>query len=180
MRREASVQVLADQLLAEVGRRIDSREIAEELLRRELVSSNAANPWYSIATTIEKNIRDGRYNEPKLAFVLDERGRPRHGKTGRRLIQRAAWVSGVIPEASAQPVGLNGYERRTMAGREGGSTEATTLLLRVPDELLARIQLAQLAGFGATQEEAAVVLLERGLNASRVEIGSEIKQRFNI
>ena len=54
---------------------MSSRELAALALERGWVSSAASDPVFSIASTIEKNIRVGTYNRPQLVFVKTPTGR---------------------------------------------------------------------------------------------------------
>lgn len=69
------VQEAAYRLLAEEGRPLSSRELARRALERGMVRSAASDPEFSIASTIEKTIRYGKYNRPELAFVQSASGR---------------------------------------------------------------------------------------------------------
>ena len=69
------VQEAAYKLLATEGRPLSSREIAARLLNNGTVTSGSADPVFSIASTIEKNIRSKTYNRPELAFVHSPNGR---------------------------------------------------------------------------------------------------------
>jgi len=61
----------ACKILKEEKAPLISKEIATRILKQGLVHSNAKNPNYSIAQTIEKNIRDCRYLEPSLVFLYE-------------------------------------------------------------------------------------------------------------
>lgn len=69
------VQEAAYRLLRAEGRPLSSRELARLALERSLVNSSASDPVFSIASTIEKNIRDGTYNRPQLVFLQTVTGR---------------------------------------------------------------------------------------------------------
>ena len=69
------VQVAAYKILGEEGRPVSSREIAKIALERGWVTSRSHDPVFSVASTIEKNIRTGTYNRPELAFVRTVTGR---------------------------------------------------------------------------------------------------------
>ena len=69
------VQEAAYRLLQEEGRPLSSRELARRALERGMVTSASSDPVFSIASTIEKTIRDGRYNRPELVFVQSGSGR---------------------------------------------------------------------------------------------------------
>lgn len=69
------VQEAAHKLLVEEGRPLSSRELARRALDRGWVTSASDDPVFSIASTIEKTIRHGRYNRPELAFLTTASGR---------------------------------------------------------------------------------------------------------
>ena len=69
------IQKAAHQILEEEGKPISSKEIARIALERGLVISIAKNPIQSHSQSIEKNIRDGDYNVPKLVFIQHNSGR---------------------------------------------------------------------------------------------------------
>ncbi len=69
------VQEAAYRLLTDEGRPLSSRELARRALERGMVTSASSDPVFSIASTIEKTIRHGRYNRPELVFVRSASGR---------------------------------------------------------------------------------------------------------
>ena len=70
-----TIQEAAYQLLHEQGNPLPSKELARRALERGMVSSSALSPVDSLAQTVEKNIRDGVYNRPELAFIHTPSGR---------------------------------------------------------------------------------------------------------
>ena len=72
---KVTIQEAAAAILKEKGAPMSSRELAAEALSRRAVVSNAKDPEASLGNTLEKNIRDGTYNHPKLVFVRAARGR---------------------------------------------------------------------------------------------------------
>jgi undecaprenyl pyrophosphate synthase len=70
-----TIQEAARRILEEMGKPLSSRDIAKIALERRMVSSTAQDPIQSHAQTIEKNIRDGSYNKPKLVFLNSPQGR---------------------------------------------------------------------------------------------------------
>lgn len=87
------VQEAAYRLLTEEGRPLSSRELARRALERGMVTSAAGDPVFSIASTIEKTIRDGRYNRPELAFVPSTSG---------RLVGLPTWKPRSVPSMPAR------------------------------------------------------------------------------
>ena len=68
-------QQAAHRLLLKEGRPIGSREIAKLVLGLDWVSSKSKDPVFSVASTIEANVRKGTYNNPRLVFVKTAAGR---------------------------------------------------------------------------------------------------------
>ncbi len=61
-------QEAAYEILKKLGKPTSSKEIGRIAHDKKMVSSTAKDPAQSIAQTIEKNIRDGIYNNPKLVL----------------------------------------------------------------------------------------------------------------
>ncbi len=57
-----TIQEAAQKILEEAGKPLRSKEIAAIALERHMVISNSKDPISSHASTIDKNIRDGVYN----------------------------------------------------------------------------------------------------------------------
>ncbi len=72
---QVKVQQAAHRLLLKEGRPISSREIAKLVLGLNWVTSKSKDPVFSVASTIEKNIRTGTWNNPRLVFVKTAAGR---------------------------------------------------------------------------------------------------------
>ena len=70
-----NINQAATVILKEANRPLSAKEIAKRALERGLASSNAKDPINSLAQTLEKNIRDDTYNDPKLIFIYSQRGR---------------------------------------------------------------------------------------------------------
>lgn len=64
-----TIQQAAARILKEHGAPMKSRDIARIALERGWVTSTAKDPIQSLAATIDKNVRDGTYNSPRLVFV---------------------------------------------------------------------------------------------------------------
>lgn len=67
-----TVHKAACKILEEEQAHLSSKEIASRILRQNWIISTARNPNYSIAQTIEKNIRERSHLKPKLVFLYDE------------------------------------------------------------------------------------------------------------
>lgn len=72
-----TVQESAYLILKKENKPLHSKEIAKRILEKKYVKSWAIKPIDSIVQTLEKNIRENRYNKPELVF---------HYKSGQRLI----------------------------------------------------------------------------------------------
>lgn len=80
-----TIQEAAYKLLNENKKPLSAKDLARIALERRMVSSGAQDPIASHAQTIEKNVRDGVYNNPKLVFV--------HAGAQGRLIALPEWDS---------------------------------------------------------------------------------------
>jgi hypothetical protein len=130
---------------------LHSKEIAKRALDRGLVSSNSKDPVTSFAQTLEKNIRVGIYNNPKLVFIPTARG---------RLIGLPSMNGGA--STKVESVG-----------------ETQTINLRLPVEIIDRIQLASHAKIAKTFEETAVLLIKKGLAAVANDVRRGLTSRLN-
>ncbi len=149
-----TIQEAAQKILEEFGRPLGSKEIAGIALERRMVFSNAQDPAQSHAQTIEKNIRGGVYNKPRLVFI--------HGEKGRM-------------------VGLPSWETKTSPAPHNASmaTDSKELKARVPSELLQKIQLATQAKLAKTFDETVTVLLRKGLSAVAPDIKRGLLQQLD-
>jgi oligopeptide/dipeptide ABC transporter ATP-binding protein len=94
-----TIQEAAYKILEEAGKPLTSKEIAVIALNKHMVISNAKDPPFSLASTIDKNIRDGIYNKPRLKFD--------HTPQGRK-IRLPSWELNP-PASSGPPFGTIGY-----------------------------------------------------------------------
>ena len=133
----------AHMILTELRRPLSSRELAEIALRRGLVSSSSRDPVQSISTTLDKNIREDRYNDPRLIFI--------YGQGGRKI-----GLPSMEGESPAKP---------TVSTRRGKAISVT-----IPTELFDQIQLAAQARIADTFEGTIVYLLKRGLSTTVPDI----------
>ncbi len=121
------VQEAAYKILGEEGRPVSSREIARIALERGWVTSRSNDPVFSVASTIEKNIRTGTYNRPELAFVRTVAGRqvglPKWKPPGLSYPPSRRTVPVQIPEEIAEKV------RLATQAKLAPSFEATVALL---------------------------------------------------
>ena len=67
-----TIQEAAHDILNELGKPVSSKKLSRIALDRRMVTSVAKDPVQSHAQTIEKNIQDDIYNQPKLKNNFDE------------------------------------------------------------------------------------------------------------
>ncbi len=107
------VQEAAFRILGKEGRPLPSRELARLALQKGWVTSAAGDPVFSIASTIEKNIRTGTYNRPELVFVQTVTGRqiglPNWKPQGLVLEHNRKMTSVQLPEELVDKVRLATY-----------------------------------------------------------------------
>lgn len=139
------IQQAAYDILKGENRPLPATEIAKRVLEKGLKSSEAKDPVSSFAQTVEKNIRDGIYNDPKLIFIHSAQGRL---------------------------VGLPSWEKKD-AMPEASLTRTHEFTLKVPVELFEKIQLATQAKIAKSFEETVILLLKNGLTtmASKIKEG---------
>jgi hypothetical protein len=138
-----TIQEAAYKLLTEKEKPLSSKELAKIALERQMVSSAAQDPVASHAQTIEKNIRDGVYNNPKLVFV--------HAGAQGRLIGLPGWNSNV-PEA-----------KETLS-------KLIEIKAKIPSELFDKIKLAEQAKLKNDFDETVSLLLTKGLSIVAADI----------
>lgn len=148
-----TIQKVAFQILKEEGHPLDSGEIAELALKRGMVSSNARDPVFSLKTTLLKNIRENKYNIPKLCFIGKERGR--------RLIGLPEW--GQKDKTVTSPVYVPVHP----------------LMIEINGETVKMIRLAQVGGLGNSENETVSRLIHAGFKALSGEIESELSKRLD-
>ncbi len=109
------VQEAAFKILGSEGRPLPSRELARLALMKGWVTSASQDPVFSIASTIEKNIRSGTYNRPELVFVPTVTGRqvglPNWRPQGLAPVQARKMTSVQIPADLAEKVRLATHAR---------------------------------------------------------------------
>ena len=145
-----TIQQAAYRLLQEENRPLPATEIAKRVLEKGWKSSDAKDPITSFAQTIEKNIRDGYYNDPKLIFIHCAQGRF---------------------------VGLSSWEKKD-AKPEANVARMEEIVLKVPVELFDKIQLATQAKIAKSFDETLILLLKSGLTARASKIKEEVSQQM--
>lgn len=131
-----TAQEAAHTLLNEIGRPMTSRELAKMALDRHMVVSNSKDPVFSLASTVEKNIRDGVYNHPALTFISSPAGRL---------------------------VGLPGWEKVPPMHSPSLTPRTKEFTARIPEDLLDQIQLAVQAKLAESFDGTVAHLLRSGL-----------------
>jgi hypothetical protein len=144
-----TIQEAGHQILSEKRQALDSKTIAKLALDRGLVLSSAQDPIGSLAQTLEKNIRENVYNRPQLVFIHEGR---------RRLIS--------LP-------GFNESEKLTPSRPSFSETQQLTI--RIPSELMKKIQLAEQARIGANFDDSVTTLLREGLRVVAPRIKEAIE-----
>ena len=150
-----TAQEAAYKLLKEAQRPLPSREIAEIALNKGYVSSSAKDPVFSITTTIEKNIREQRYNSPRLVFINTEDGR----KIGLPSMKEAGKT------ASATDPNQNFRAKKKIS-------------VELPEELIERLHLASQAKLAANFDDTVALLLQKGLSVSREEVQERVLRQL--
>ncbi|MBM4273630.1 MAG: hypothetical protein FJ134_04090 [Deltaproteobacteria bacterium] len=142
----------AYKILDEFGKPLASREIVRIALDRGMVFSVAKDPVFSMATTIEKTIRDEIYNKPRLIFIKGHKGRL---------------------------IGLPGWESKSAHSiNDNRATNYVELRAKIPAGLFEKIQLASQAKLANSFDEMLIFLLEKGLLAVAPEIKRGLLQRL--
>jgi hypothetical protein len=145
------MQEAAKQILEEAQKPLSSKEIAKRALERKMVTSNAKDPIFSLYTTIEKNIRDGIYNDPKLVKI--------HTPGEGHLIGLPSWEGRI-------PVGTQRVPERK------------DITVTVPLELLNKIELAAHAQLADSFNGTMILIIEAGLAAVSETIKERIMEQL--
>ena len=147
-----TIQKAAHRILEEIGKPLNSRELAQIALERSMVGSSAKDPVQSLSQTIEKNIRDGIYNSPNLKFILGS-----HGRT----------------------IGLPSWEANTTSPEATPTLSLTELKVRIPIEVFEKIKLAEQAKLKNTFDETVAILLIKGLSSVASDIKKGLLQQLD-
>lgn len=142
---------MAAEVLKSVGHPLPAKEIAKRLIESGRATSTAQDPVFSIASTIEKTIREGLYNVPELVFVQ---------KPGGRLI------------------GLRDFENSAQPQDPKRSSASTVLFLTLPGELRDPVQLAIAAGLADSEQSAVLFFLRKGVEGSAADIRKGLEQQI--
>lgn len=145
-----TVQQAAHKILEEKNSPMSAKEISKIILDRKWKSSGSKDPITSLAQTLEKNIRDGIYNEPRLIFIHSDRG---------RLIGLPSWNNG--------------------ESRQRSISETKEIKLTIPTTLMDKIQLAVQAKIADSFDDTMIKVLQKGLSAMGPEIKEGLVQQLN-
>lgn len=146
-----TIQKAAYEILEEMGKPVSSKDIARIALDRGMVKSTAQDPIQSHAQTIEKNIRDDIYNNPKLVFINGPQG---------RLIGLPEWESNLPKPGINSPLSL------------------IELKAKIPVELFEKIRLAEQAKLQNNFDETVTMLLSKGLTLAASDIKKGMMQQL--
>ena len=146
-----TIQQTAHELLKEVGKPLSSRKLAKAALERHMASSSAKDPIHSLAQTIEKNIRDELYNQPRLEFVMSTEGRL---------------------------IGLPGWNSHSETPPSSMGQHTAELRIQVPTELMDQLHLAAQAKVRDSFSETVEYLIGKGFASSRPEIRSGLMRQL--
>ena len=130
---EAAVEILKEKI-----KPLGSTEIATVALNRKLISSNSKIPVRSLAYTIEKNIREGIYNTPKLVFIHTSQG---------RMIGLPEWENNSLIEDLQ--ISKSNFQKITIS---------------IPTNIIENIKLAHQARIADTFEETLIYILNEGIS----------------
>jgi HB1, ASXL, restriction endonuclease HTH domain len=151
-----TVQEAAHKILTEEGNPLSSKEIARTALAKGYVASSAKDPVFSIASTIDKTIRENMYNDPRLIFIPT-----RHGRK----------------------IGTPSMEEDNKAEKKISPNHNTAAKKRlnaeIPEELLEQLQLASQAKLAANYDDTVALLLQKGLSASTAEIRKRLLSQLD-
>jgi hypothetical protein len=144
------MQQAAFEILKAENRPLLATEIAKRVLEKGLKTSDAKDPINSFAQTLEKNIRDGIYNDPKLVFLHTARG---------RLVGLPSWEKQETVTAANLP-------------------KMQEITLQVPVELFEMIQWATQAKVANSFEETLIFILKAGLSTIAPKIKEGLAQQM--
>lgn len=138
--------------MKELGTPISSRELARIALDKGMVTSSAQDPVQSHAQTIEKNIRDEVYNNPKLIF---------------------------IPSSQGRLIGLPGWEAQVLTADNKNTQSLAELRAHIPSKLLDKIRLAEQAKLKKDFNDTVSLILTKGLSVLVPEIEEGLMKQLS-
>lgn len=145
------IQQAAHQILTKSGLPATSRELAEKALAKGLVSSNSKTPIQSLAATLEKNIREGAYNDPELTFLYTNKGRL---------------------------IGLPSMRQPDLTDAQSAKEAYRTLTVKIPGNLAKQVELAAQAGLADSFDDTVTLLLRKGISAVTDKIKEGVLKRL--
>lgn len=147
-----TVQQAAANILLEHGEPLTSRKIAEIIIERQWIHSDAENPVLSFSQTLERNIRNAGGN-PKLEFIR---------KDSVRMIALPNWCLTV---------------NETLILPEETRNEVYHLEAYIPQALASKIKLFNLS-IGGTWDDTIITLLKQGMIASKETLLAKLSSEF--
>jgi len=133
-----TINEAAVEILKEKNKPLSSIEIATIAFNRKLIHSNAKTPIKSLAYTIDKNIREVFYNNPRLIFIQTSIG---------RLIG--------IPEWGDKDLKID---------LQKSKSNFQKLTISLPANLMENINLAYQAKIAETYDETLIYIINEGLS----------------
>ena len=133
-----TINEAAVEILKEKNKPLSSIEIATIAFSRKLIYSKAKTPIKSLAYTIDKNIREEFYNNPKLIFLQTSIG---------RLIGLPGWGGNVLN-----------------IDLQKSKTSFQKLTISLPSNLMENINLAYQAKIADTYDETLIYIINEGLS----------------
>jgi hypothetical protein len=153
--KKMTIQEYAFKLIQKEGRPMASTEVAKRALEEHALFSNAKDPVLSLSATIDKNIRDGVYNRPRLQFL--------HGPAGRLI---------GLPSMSDVPSPQNPQGSPTVR-------EFHDVHLRIPSGVMQRLQLAAQSRIAPSFDETVVLIMKKGLAAVTHDVQARMSAQLS-
>lgn len=133
-----TINEAAVEILKEKNKPLSSTEIATIAFNRKLISSNSKTPIKSLAYTIDKNIREGFYNNPRLVFISTPQGRM---------------------------VGLPDWEyNNQIVDLKNSTSNFQKITISIPSKIIENIKLAHQARIADTFDETFIYILNEGIS----------------
>ena len=154
-----TVHKAAEKIIQEANKPLTAREIAKSMYERGWVSSNAKDPIYSLTQTLEKTIRSEIYNIPELVFVYSH---------GDRMVG--------LPSMASNDASHIGYD---LSPGSVPKVQMHSITLKIPPELMEKIQLAVQAKLASSLDETISLLLKKGLSTVTQHIRSGLAHQLS-
>lgn len=133
-----TINEAAVEILKEKNKPLSSTEIATIAFNRKLISSNSKTPIKSLAYTIDKNIREGFYNNPRLVFINTSQGRM---------------------------IGLPEWKNNNLSiDLQNSKSNFQKITISIPVNIIENIKLAHQARIAETFDETFIYILNEGIS----------------